>query len=115
VMIFRIIDQGCIEPLRPTPHVRLASVRSARREPQDQAFVGIEHEILQVDGAMLSSGMSGQLQESRAGGIGQPTPKYATIRALSQSIGGWKRVQAANLEVTNRCWTFRPCSRPARS
>ncbi len=39
-----------------------------------------------------------------------------TIRALSQSIGGWKRgCQAANLEVTNRCWSFRPCSRPARS
>jgi hypothetical protein len=53
---------------RPS-HVRLASVLPALREPQDQAFVGFEHETLQVDGAMLSSGMSGQLQESRAGGI----------------------------------------------
>jgi hypothetical protein len=38
-------------------HVRLASVLSALREPQDQAFVGFEHEILQVDGAMLSLGL----------------------------------------------------------
>jgi hypothetical protein len=35
---------------------------------------------------------------------------------LSANPSVWKRgCQAAGLEVTNRCWFFRPCSRPARS
>jgi hypothetical protein len=39
-----------------------------------------------------------------------------SCRRSSRRIGGWRRsCQAANLEVTNRCWSFRPCSRPARS
>jgi hypothetical protein len=64
-----VSHQGCIESLRPHT-TRSASFCPLRlREPQDQAFVGLKHVIPQVDGAVLSSGMSGQLQESRAGGM----------------------------------------------
>ena len=46
--------------------------------------------------------------------LGKTRP--AVSLTAGQIVGGWKRgCQAANLEVTNRCWSFRPCSRPARS
>lgn len=54
--------------------------------------------------------------EGSAVGHRPANAEVRTIRALSQSIRGWKRgCRAANLEVTNRCWSVRPCSRPAQS
>jgi hypothetical protein len=44
-------------------------LRASLCEPQDQAFIGLEHEILQLDRTTLSSGMSGQLQEGGPWGI----------------------------------------------
>ena len=49
----------CIKPMRPGITRSACFSLSLLRKPQDEAFVGLEHEVLRVDDALLTSPFSG--------------------------------------------------------
>ncbi len=76
LFVFRTVARSHQGPYPPTAlNERLPAWRRSPwlrlRQPQDHAFVGFEHEIPRVEGAVVAPGIGGQLQDGGAVGAGE--------------------------------------------